>query len=337
MSKPQFAARDLVGYGGRPPVVRWPNGALLAVSLVVNFEEGAESSIEAGDAVAEQTGEVTSMIKPGVRDIGQEQLFAYGMRAGVWRMLDALDRYDVKTTLMMCGLAVQRAPAIAHALVARGHEAACHGWRWRPHSDFKDPDTERASLQQCIDVMQSVTGVRPTGFFCRGSQSEFTRDLLIDLGFDYDNNALDDDLPYWAESSSGRKILAVPYAKDTNDQKFYQANGFVTSDEFVDYITGAIDALVLEGSRGVPKMLTIGLHLRIIGRPARINAFIRILEYLKGLGDKVWIARRCDIADVWRAQFPSQAKLDNSARDRQANTSMASCNVNVTDKLLPLK
>jgi peptidoglycan/xylan/chitin deacetylase (PgdA/CDA1 family) len=311
MSASKFPARDLVGYGGHPPVVRWPNGALLAVSIVVNFEEGAESSLEAGDAAAEQTGEVTTMIRPGVRDIGQEQLFAYGMRAGIWRMLDALEHYDVKTTIMMCGYAVQRVPAIARHVVALGHEPACHGWRWRPHSDFTDPDTERASLQQCIDVIQSVTGVRPTGFFCRGSQSEFTRDLLIDLGFEYDNNALDDDLPYWAESTSGRKILAVPYAKDTNDQKFYQSNGFVTSDEFVDYVKAAIDALLSEGRRGSPKMLTIGFHLRIIGRPARISAFIRILEYLKSLGDAVWIARRCDIANVWRAEFPAPGRTSS--------------------------
>jgi len=298
-------ARDLTGYGGQPPVPRWPNGALLAVSLVVNFEEGAESSLEAGDPAGEPTGEVTTIIRPGVRDIGQEQLFAYGMRAGIWRVLDALTHYQIKTTFMMCGYAVQRVPAIARHVIAQGHEPACHGWRWRPHSDFTDPDQERASLQRCIDVIQAVTEVRPIGFFCRGSQSEFTRDLLIDLGFEYDNNALDDDLPYWTQSASGRKILAVPYAKDTNDQKFYQPNGFVTSSEFVDYVKAAIDALLSEGQRGSPKMLTIGFHLRIIGRPGRISAFIHILEYLKSLGDAVWIARRCDIASFWRTEFPA--------------------------------
>ncbi len=304
MSNQRLAPRDLVGYGGKPPIVQWPNGASLAVSLVINFEEGAESSIEAGDAVSEQTGEVTTIIKPGVRDVGQEQLFAYGMRAGAWRVIDALTRYDVKTTVMMCGYAVQRVPEIAKRLVALGHEPACHGWRWRPHSDYKDAESERAALERCLEITESVTGVRPTGFFCRGSQSEFTRDLLIDLGFKYDNNALDDDLPYWADSTSGRKILAVPYAKDTNDQKFYQANGFVTSDEFVSYIKDAIDALVAEGDAGSPKMLTIGFHLRIIGRPARIKALIGILQYLNSLREKVWIARRCDIADFWIHHYP---------------------------------
>lgn len=298
-------ARDLVGYGGRAPAVRWPHGARVAVSIAVNFEEGAESSIEAGDAAGEAIGEVTTVIRPGLRDIGQEQLFAYGMRAGVWRMLDALERFGVKATFWMCGYAVQRVPAIARQVVEAGHEPACHGWRWRPHSDFIDPETERNSLLQCIDVMESATGTRPVGFFCRGSQSEFTRDLLIDLDFEYDSNALDDDLPYWAQSSTGRTIPGVPYSMDTNDMKFYHPNGFVTSEEFVAYVKGAIDALLEEGARGQPKMLSVGYHLRIAGRPARISALTRVLEYLDSLGDAVWIARRRDIASLWREQFPA--------------------------------
>jgi peptidoglycan/xylan/chitin deacetylase (PgdA/CDA1 family) len=301
-------ARDLLGYNGRPPAVRWPNGARLAVSIAINFEEGAESSIESGDPAGETIGEVTTIIRPGVRDIGQEQLFAYGMRAGIWRMLDALERHGVKTTFWMCGYAVQRVPDVARQVVEAGHEAACHGWRWRPHSDFTDPETERKSLLQCIEATQSATGTRPVGFFCRGSQSKFTRELLIDLGFEYDSNALDDDLPYWVRSSTGRSLLAVPYAMDTNDMKFYHPNGFVTAEDFVDYTRGAIDALLEEGARGQPKMLSIGYHLRIVGRPARISAFTRILEYLATLGDAVWVARRCDIARFWRQHFPAPAQ-----------------------------
>ncbi len=298
------AARDLVGYGGQPPALRWPGKARLAVSLAVNFEEGAESSIEAGDAAGESIGEVTTVIRPGLRDIGQEQLFAYGMRAGVWRILDALDRHDMKATFWMCGYAVQRLPAIARRIVENGHEAACHGWRWRPHSDFNDPETERKSLLRCIQTMEAATGTRPVGFFCRGSQSEFTRDLLIDLGFEYDSNALDDDLPYWALSPTGRTILAVPYAMDTNDMKFYHPNGFVTSEEFVAYVKGAIDALLEEGARGHPKMLNIAYHLRIAGRPARIGTLTQVLEYLSTLGDQVWVARRDEIAAFWKKNFP---------------------------------
>ena len=299
--------RDLVGYGGRPPAVHWPNGAKLAVSVAVNFEEGAESSIEAGDPAGESIGEVTTVIRPGLRDIGQEQLFAYGMRAGLWRILNVLARHDVKSTFWMCGYAVQRLPALARAVVEAGHEAACHGWRWRPHSDFTDADTELKSLEQCIDAMQSATGTRPVGFFCRGSQSDYTRDLLIDLGFEYDSNALDDDLPYWTQSGTGRTILALPYAMDTNDMKFYHPNGFVTSDEFVSYVRDAIDALLEEGARGQPKLLNIGYHLRIAGRPARIGTLERVLAYLKSLGDDVWIARRDAIAHFWRDRFPPPA------------------------------
>lgn len=299
--------RDLVGYGGEPPVVRWPHGAKLAVSIALNFEEGAESSIEAGDAMGESIGEVTTVIRPGLRDIGQEQLFAYGMRAGLWRVLDALGRHDVKATFWMCGYAVQRVPELARAVVDAGHEAACHGWRWRPHSDFGDVESERRSLMQCIEVMEAATGTRPVGFYCRGSQSAFTRDLLIDLGFEYDSNALDDDLPYWTHSARGRTMLALPYAMDTNDMKFYHPNGFVTSSEFVSYVTDAIDALLEEGERGRPKMLSIGYHLRIAGRPARISTMTRVLDYLGNLGDDVWIARRSDIARFWRERFPPPA------------------------------
>lgn len=304
MSDAPSGQRDLVGYGGNPPRVRWPNDARLAVQIAVNFEEGAENSLEAGDAEAERIGEVTTVIKPGVRDIGQEQLFAYGMRAGIWRMLDAFERYGVPATFWMCGYAVERVPEIARRVVAAGHEPAVHGWRWRAHAEFTDRESERASIERCLEVTERATGVRPVGFFCRGSQSAFTRDLLIDLGFEYDSNAMDDDLPYWAASPGGRTILAVPYAFDTNDMKFYHPNGFVTQDEFVGYVRNAIDALIEEGGRGRPKMLTISYHLRISGRPGRIGALTRVLDHLRSLGDAVWVARRCDIARYWRTQFP---------------------------------
>ena len=299
------AGRDLTGYGGHPPKVRWPNNARLAVNIAINFEEGAENSIEAGDDAAERIGEVTTVIPPGVRDLGQEQLFAYGMRAGIWRILDALARRSIPATFWMCGYAVQRVPQIARRVVEAGHEAACHGWRWRPHSEFTDPDAERRSLLQCIEVIESATGTRPVGFYCRGSQSDYTRDLLIDLGFEYDSNALDDDLPYWVKGKNGRSLLVVPYALDTNDMKFYHPNGFVTPRDFVEYTRSAIDALLEEGAHGTPKMLNVAYHLRIAGRPARITTLISILDYLVSLKDAVWIARRRDIADFWREKYPA--------------------------------
>jgi peptidoglycan/xylan/chitin deacetylase (PgdA/CDA1 family) len=299
------AGRDLTGYDGLPPQVRWPNNAKLAVSIAINFEEGAENSIEAGDDTAERIGEVTTVVPPGVRDLGQEQLFAYGMRAGIWRILSALACRSIPATFWMCGYAVQRVPQIARRVVEAGHEAACHGWRWRPHSEFTDPDAERRSLLQCIEVIESATGTRPVGFYCRGSQSDYTRDLLIDLGFEYDSNALDDDLPYWVKGKNGRSLLVIPYALDTNDMKFYHPNGFVTPQDFIEYTRSAIDALLEEGARGSPKMLNIAYHLRIAGRPARITTLISILDYLVSLKDAVWIARRRDIADFWREKFPA--------------------------------
>lgn len=299
------SGRDLTGYDGHPPQVRWPNNAKLAVNIAINFEEGAENSIEAGDDTAERIGEVTTVIPPGVRDLGQEQLFAYGMRAGIWRILDALDRRQVAATFWMCGYAVQRVPQIARRVVEAGHEAACHGWRWRPHSEFTDPEAERRSLLQCIETIESATGTRPVGFYCRGSQSDYTRDLLIDLGFEYDSNALDDDLPYWVKGTNGKSLLVIPYALDTNDMKFYHPNGFVTPQDFIDYTRSAIDALLEEGAHGSPKMLNIAYHLRIAGRPARIATLTSILDYLVSLKDAVWIARRRDIADFWRDRFPA--------------------------------
>ena len=188
--------RDLVGRGGAEPFFTWPNGARLAVSVVLNFEEGAEQQVGDGDAVSERIGEVVSAVEPGVRDLGQEQIFAYGMRAGLWRMLDALDRHRTCATFFMCGTAVARVPALARGVVARAHEAAVHGWRWRPHADYRDAASEAADLVRCLATIEAACGVRPEGFFCRGSESAWTRALLAERGFLYTSNAFDDDLPY---------------------------------------------------------------------------------------------------------------------------------------------
>lgn len=298
------SARDLVGYGGRPPKVVWPHHADVAVSLVVNYEEGAELSVEDGDPVNERIGEVISVVDPGRRDLGQEQIFAYGMRAGLWRFLDAFERHGRQATFYMCGRAVERTPALAAEVVKRGHEAACHGWRWTPHAAFEDVASERAALERCIAVTQAATGARPLGFFCRGSESLNTRGLLVELGFEYGSNAFDDDLPYWDRAVPGGPLLIVPYALDSNDMKFFHPNGFAEPGEFVRYVEAALRVLVAEGKRGSPKLLNIGLHLRISGRPARFEAVERILDLLDRWGDVVWVARRIDIARHWRHHHP---------------------------------
>lgn len=292
-------SRDLVGYGGAWPDLRWPNGARLAVSVVVNFEEGAEQQVGDGDPQSERVGEVLSVVTPGVRDMGQEQIFAYGTRAGLWRMLDALDTHGVTATFLMCGRAVERSPALAQAATARGHEAAAHGWRWRPQADYASEAEEARDLDLCIAAIEAATGHRPRGFFCRGSESIWTRGLLAARGFAWASNAYDDDLPY--RDPAHPALAVLPYALDTNDMKFFHPNGFVRAGEMVDYVNDAIDVLLAEGDAGKPRLLNIGYHLRICGRPARFPAFDRVLARLASLGDRVWVARRDAIAAAWSA------------------------------------
>jgi len=303
-------ARDLVGYGGNPPVVSWPNGAAVAVSLVVNYEEGAEFSIEQGDPVNERFGEVQSVVDDGVRDTAMEQMFDYGMRAGLWRFLDTLDEFDRKATFFMCGRAIERAPSLAAEVVERGHEPACHSWRWETHANFTSITQERTVLERCISITQSATGERPYGFFCRGSESPHTRTLLTELGFEYSSNAFNDDLPYYDWSRTRRPLLIVPYGLDANDMKFFHPyNTFAGAQPFVDYLKAGLEVLIEEGTRGVPKLFNIGLHLRITGRPSRFAAVKALLHHLDSLGDSVWVARRLDIARHFKAQYPPPEEI----------------------------
>lgn len=289
--------RDLIGYGGDGPDILWPNGARLAVSVVVNFEEGAEQQVGDGDPQSERMGEVLSVVAPGTRDRGQEQIFAYGTRAGLWRMLDALDRHRLKSTFLICGRAVERAPRLAAEITARGHEAAAHGWLWRPHSDYPTREDEARDLDRNIAAIAQACGATPSGFFCRGSESAWTRGLLAERGFAYTSNAFDDDLPYRDAAHPG--LLVLPYALDTNDMKFFHPNGFVRAGEMVEYVEDALGVLLDEAEAGKTRLLNIGYHLRIVGRPARFPAFERVLARLAALGDRVWVARRDEIAAAW--------------------------------------
>ena len=297
--------RDLRGYGRERPKFLWPNGARVAVAFALNFEEGGEFSVEQGDPRNEPTSEVPRPSTPGQRDLVQEQVFDYGMRVALWRFLDGFARHRVPCTLMMCGRAVERLPDLAKAAVAAGHEPAVHGWRWQPHSDYTDAATERRDIERSLAVMTEATGVRPVGFMCRGSQSPWTRDLLGELGFLYDSNALDDDLPYWDRSAQPKPLLVLPYGFDTNDMKFFNANGFVQPQEFSGYVGSALDVLLAEAERGATSMLTVGLHLRICGRPGRFAAVQAILDRLASLGDRVWIATRHDIARHFASVVPA--------------------------------
>lgn len=299
--------RDLVGYGGRWPAVVWPGGRRTCVSVVVNLEEGAELQVGDGDPVSERMGEVHSVVEPGVRDQGQEGIFGYGTRAGLWRVLDELDRTGTTATFLACGRAVERVPGLAREVAERGHEVAAHGWRWRPHADYADAATEAVDLDRTAKVLEEATGRRPVGFFCRGSESPWTRALLEERGYRYTSNAFDDDLPYW--DPEHRRLLVLPYALDSNDMKFFHPNGFVRAEEMVEYVRDALDTLLAEGERGHARVLNIGFHLRIVGRPGRFPALRGVLELLADHRDRVWVATRAEIAAEFMALCPPPGEM----------------------------
>lgn len=303
LKSPDLHIRDLVGYGANPPDIVWPNGARVAVSLVINFEEGSELQVGDGDDSSERIGEVISVVSEDKRDMGQEQIFSYGTRVGVWRFLSALSEYNMPATFYFCGRAVQRTGSLAKEIVSAGHEAACHGWRWRPHADYEDRMAEKADLNRCIETLTVTTGQRPKGFFCRGSESPWTRELLAELGFTYTSNAFDDDLPY--EDTTG--LVVLPYNLDCNDMKFFHPNGFVRADEMIEYVRDALEQLISESQQGKSATLSVGYHLRISGRPARFKAFSKLLGLLQELGSQVWVARRIDIVNAYQ-QLSSDVK-----------------------------
>lgn len=275
------------------------------MSVVVNFEEGAELQVGDGDPLSERMGEVLSVVEPGARDQGQEQIFGYGMRAGLWRILDGLDATGTTATFFACGRAVERVPDLARAVADRGHEVAAHGWRWRPHSDYHDAAAEGGDLDRTTAVLEQATGRRPVGFFCRGSESPWTRALLAERGYRYSSNAFDDDLPYWDRDH--RQLLVVPYALDSNDMKFFHPNGFVRADDMVEYVRDALETLLEEGSRGHARVLNVGFHLRIAGRPGRFPAVRGVLELLEQHRGRVWVATRAEIAQAFSEQCPPPA------------------------------
>ncbi len=292
--------RDMIGYGGSWPDITWPNGARLAVSVVVNFEEGAEQQVGDGDPITERIGEVISVVPAGRADPGQAQIFAYGTRAGAWRVADALRRYQMPVTFFACGRAAERAAPVLAMLAQGGHEVANHGWLWRPHADFGQPEAEAAALDRASAAIEAATGQRPRGFFCRGAESPWTRRLLAERGYLYTSNGFDDDLPYHDPSG----LVVVPYALDSNDMKFFHPNGFVGAGEMVEYVRTALDVLKAEAQRGLPRVMNIGFHLRIIGRPGRFAAFEQILGLLAGHRADLWIATREEIARAFAEACP---------------------------------
>ncbi len=294
--------RDLIGYGAQPPNPRWPQGARIAVQFVMNYEEGGEASILHGDAHAESYLHEVVGTPPlqGTRNLQIESVYEYGSRAGVWRVLRLAQEFQVPMTIFAVAMALERHPALARELIGLGHEIASHGWRWIDYQNVSE-EQERADMLRAIEVLTRVTGSRPLGWYT-GRLSPNTRRLVVEEGgFLYDADAYNDDLPYWVEES-GRNHLVVPYTLDVNDMKFGTAQGFSQGEDFYIYARDAFDALYAEGA-SAPKMMSIGLHTRLIGRPGRIVALRRLLTHMRAHRD-VWFCRRIDIARHWIENHP---------------------------------
>jgi len=297
--------RDLVGYGAVPPQAAWPNGARIAVQIVMNYEEGSEYSIPDGDGISETylTEVPGATLGPGKRDLIVESIYEYGSRAGVWRLLRMFAERNIHVTVFGAALALERNPAAARAIADAGHEVCSHGYRWVGFQNMSI-DEERAQMKLAVASIEQTIGTRPLGWYCRYAPSENTRRLVVEEGgFLYDSDAYDDDLPYWTRVD-GKPHLVIPYTLDANDMKFSVAPGFTSPDGFQRYLTDAFDVLYAEG-KTTPKMMSVGLHTRLAGRPGRAAALGRFLDAICGRDD-VWIARRVDIARHWIAQHPAE-------------------------------
>jgi peptidoglycan/xylan/chitin deacetylase (PgdA/CDA1 family) len=293
-------SRDLLGYAGKWPDPQWPEGARVAVSFVVNFEEGSEATVAHGDKHNEAVYEVTDQVV-GAPDRCIESHYEYGTKAGFWRVMECLDGYGVKCTVSACGLAVELSPDLIRHAAARGHEISAHGWRWEKHVLMAEND-ERKVIARTVAAITAIAGERPVGWHTRSTPSINTRRLLVEEGgFLYDSDDYSDDLPFFTDVH-GRRHLVLPYAFDTNDMNFWHGfHRFVTGNDFAEYCNDAFDTLWTEGERA-PKMMSIGLHLRMIGRPGRIAGLEKVIQHMRSRG-AVWFARRRDIAEHWVRRF----------------------------------
>ena len=305
-------ARDLMGYGRNPPHAQWPGQARIAVQFVLNYEEGAENSVLHGDAGSEQF--LSEMFNPPSypdRHLSMESIYEYGSRAGVWRILREFEKRQLPLTVFGVGMALQRAPDVTAAFVELGHEIACHGWRWINYQTLSET-IEREHMRLGLEAIEQLTGTRPLGWYT-GRDSLNTRRLLADDGQTaYDSDYYGDDLPFWTEvtRTNGATVprLVVPYAMDTNDMRFSLPQGFAQADDFFVYLRDSFDALYAEGNPdgdNQPKMMSIGMHCRLLGRPGRIVALQRFLDHIAAR-DHVWVCRRIDIARHWQATHPYQ-------------------------------
>jgi putative urate catabolism protein len=293
--------RDLIGYGAQPPHPHWPGGARLALQIVLNYEEGSENNVLHGDRASETfLSDIIGAQPFEARHMSMESLFEYGSRAGAWRLLREFKRRDIPITIFGVAMALERHPDLTAAMVAGGHEIACHGWRWISYQEA-DEATERADMQRAVATIERLTGTRPLGWYT-GRDSPNTRRLVAEHGgFLYDADSYADDLPYWV-TVADRPHLVVPYTLDANDMRFATAQGFNSGDQFYAYLRDSFDVLYAEGETA-PKMMSVGLHCRIAGRPGRFAALQRFLDHVMK-HERVWICRRIDIARHWHQYHP---------------------------------
>ena len=302
--------RDLIGYGRNPPHPQWPGQARVALQFVLNYEEGGENAVLHGDGGSEQF--LSEMFNPPSfteRHMSMEGIYEYGSRVGVWRILREFEKRGLPLTVFGVGMALQRHPELTAAFVELGHEIACHGWRWISYQNL-DEATEREHMRLGLDAIEKLTGNRPLGWYT-GRDSPQTRRLVADDGrLLYDSDYYGDDLPFWmkVKRSDGAVVprLVVPYTLDTNDMRFSLPQGFAQAEDFFIYLRDSFDALYAEGDpngQNAPKMMSIGMHCRLLGRPGRLVALQRFLDHV-AKHDKVWVCRRVDIARHWQATHP---------------------------------
>jgi allantoinase len=290
--------RDVVGYNGKPPKVAWPGGSRIAISLVVNYEEGSELAVGDGDANPERVLS-ESAVRPwpaGKRDLAMETMYEYGARVGFWRLMDIFEEHDVKSTFYVCAVALERNRKAARLIREKGHDVVCHGYRWEDVT-LLSREQEREHIRLAVKSIEETTGERPLGWYCRYGPSVHTRELVVEEGgFLYDCDAYNDDLPYWT-TVNGKKHLVVPYTQVNNDSRFGSGH-FGTPEDFEEHLRYTFDRLYKEGATH-PKMMSIGLHMRIIGHPARSEAISKFIAYAKS-HPGVWFAKRIDIARHWQ-------------------------------------
>jgi allantoinase len=299
--------RDLVGYGPKPPQAKWPKKARIALQFVLNYEEGGENSVLHGDAGSEQfLSEIIGAPAFPARHLSMESIYEYGSRVGVWRILREFERRKLPLTVFGVSMALERHPELTAAFVELGHEIACHGWRWI-HYQNVDAKTEAEHMKIGTDIIRRMTkGAWPLGWYT-GRDSPNTRRLVVEHGgYEYDSDYYGDDLPFWTEVETSAKKrmphLVVPYTLDANDMRFATPQGFNTAEQFFVYLRDSFDVLYREG-KDAPKMMSVGMHCRLLGRPGRLRALQKFLDHVEK-HDRVWVCRRIDIARHWKATHP---------------------------------